>query len=322
MSSGARLIHATAALALPVIVAAFGWSVVAAVLGVIVLLAWRWALGLVAISRKPRSKPMTLDTITASHFVEKVRWNLDLTGLPYTERASAGTLGAFFLGRTVPRLRFATGRVESSVGNSAEILRYLWGAYSAVDARAVRHLEPTPARLELEAEVDRYGHDLQVWVYKHLLEDRELCLRAWGSEDPAVPRWQRWLLRPLFPLLAFLMRRSFRISTASYRKACERIEALLRNIESALSDGRTSLLGGDEPNYTDYAFAAMSGLWLQPRGYGGARGDAVHLPRSGLPAAMRSDVERWSADYPRTTAWINDRYAGRLEPGEAGRPGD
>lgn len=316
MRAGATRLYGAVLLALPVIVAASGWTTAAAVLAVLVLLAWRWAIALLSVARKPRTGAMTLDTISASHFVEKVRWNLDVTGLPYTEQASAGTLGAFFLGRTVPRLRFTTGRTESSIGNSPEILRYLWGAYSATDTDAVRHLEPTPERLELEAEIDRYGRNLQVWIYHHLLDDRELCLKAWGAEDPAVPRWQRWLLPALFPLLAFLIRRSFRISTESYGRACTRIEELLARMDTLLSDGRASILGGDTLNYTDYAFAAMSGLWLQPEGYGGDRGEFIHLPRSRLPAAMQADVERWNDDNPRAVQWILERYASRFGDGE------
>jgi hypothetical protein len=312
----ARQLYMAALLALPVIVAARGWSVTAAVLAIIVLLLWRWAIALVGMARAPASPSMTLDTISASHFVEKVRWNLDLTGLPYTERASAGTLGAFFLGRTVPRLRFTTGRVESSLGNSAEILRYLWGAHAAREPAAVRHLEPTPARLEFEAELDRYGRDLQVWVYHHVLDERDLCLKAWGANDPAVPVWQRWLLRPLYPLLTLLIRRSFRISSDSYQRACSRIEVLLEKVDTLLSDGRASILGGVAQNYTDYAFAAMCGLWLQPSQYGGPNGKAVHLARSSLPAPMRADVERWSEDYPRTVEWVRALYETRSAPDE------
>lgn len=312
MRISARLLYMAALLALPVIVAASSWSVAAAALAVIVLLALRWAIALFGIARDPGSPPMILDTISASHFVEKVRWNLDITGLPYIERPSAGTLGAFFVGRTVPRLRFMTGRVESSLGNSAEILRYLWGAHVAVAPAAVRHLEPTAPRLEFEAELERYGRNLQVWIYHHLLDERELCLKAWGAEDPAVPVWQRWLLRPLYPLLAFLIRRSFRISSDSYQRACSRIEALLDKVDTVLSDGRASILGGDVLNYTDYTFAAMSGLWLQPGNYGAARGKAVHLARSSLPAAMRADIERWSEDYPRAVERVRALYETRL----------
>ena len=82
---------------------------------------------------------LVLDSISVSHFVEKVRWNLDRAGIDYVENASGGTLGAFFAGRTVPRLRIRTGAVRSQIGNSPEILRYLWGAISGRDEHDVSH---------------------------------------------------------------------------------------------------------------------------------------------------------------------------------------
>ena len=41
-------------------------------------------------------------------------------------------------------LRFKSGAVRSEIGNSAEILRYLWGRYSAELGSRAAHLEPTP----------------------------------------------------------------------------------------------------------------------------------------------------------------------------------
>ena len=181
---------------------------------------------------------LELETISASHFVEKVRWCMDRLGIAYSERPVGGTLGAFFLGRSVPVLRFRSGAVRSSIGNSAEILRYLWGRYAAADPQRAAFLEPTKERVELEARLDRYGANLQVWVYYHLLDDRNLTLQAWGANDRATPFWQRWALKLLFPVLRALMRRSFRISEAHYRKSVENIEKLLDYAEGRLADGR------------------------------------------------------------------------------------
>lgn len=122
-----------------------------------------------------------------------------------------------------------------------------------------------------------------------------------------MPLWQRWALRLLFPVQVFLIRRSFRISTTSYKKACERIAELLDGVETQLADGRQSILGGDR-NYTDYAFAALSGAWLQPDGYGGGKADAVLFGRERMPAAMREDVERWCEDHPNAVKWIETLY--------------
>ncbi len=309
MTDRRRLIHAIALYLLPLAVAAYGWSLWGALLAVLLMLAWRWLISISGFVLPEKHPPVVLDSISASHFVEKVRWNMDVAGIDYVEKAAAGTLGAYFLGRTVPRLRFTTGAVRSQVGNSAEILRYLWGAYRVPLGDAVQHLEPTAERLALEEKLDRHGRNLQVWVYHHILEDRNLTVHAWGADDPRTPVWQRWLLHALFPVLSMLIRRSFRITPAGYDKACGHIEALLAEIDATLSDGRASILRGDRRNYTDYQFAAMTGLWLQPRGYGGGKADHVRIERSQATNPMRADIERWIADYPTVVSWVQHLYA-------------
>jgi len=68
----------------------------------------------------------------------------------------------------VPVLHFRTGVVRSSIGNSPEILRYLWGRYGAELGDKTAFLEPDSERLEFEKKIDRIGADLQVWVYFHI----------------------------------------------------------------------------------------------------------------------------------------------------------
>ncbi len=313
MTEKRALVHTIALFLLPIVVAAFGWSVLTAVLIVLLMLLWRWLISLSTFVRPEKVPPVVLETISISHFAEKVRWNMDAAGIDYVERTAGGTLGAFYTGRTVPRMKMTTGAVRSRIGNSAEILRYLWGAYSATHPDTTRHLEPTHDRLAFEQRLDRYGASLQIWVYYHVLDDRALTLRAWGAEDPRVPLWQRWALMVLFPIQVFLIRRSFRISPASYQKACERIAELLDGVEAQLSDGRQSILGGDR-NFTDYTFAALSGAWLQPEGYGAGAADSVRLDRERMPTGMREDVERWCEDHPNVVKWIEKLYAEERRP--------
>lgn len=308
MSGHRKLIHTAFLFLLPLVVAWFGLSAWSAMGLIILMLLWRWAISLSTFILPEKAPELVLDTISASHFVEKVRWNMDYAGIDYVERASGGTLGAFFLGRTVPRLKFQSGAVRSEIGNSAEILRYLWGAYSGTLGEAARHLEPTIERLELEKRLDRYGVNLQVWVYYHLLQDRGLALHMWGADSQDIAAWQRLSLRALFPLLAFLIRRSFRITEKNYEKSCRRIEELLAEMGTALSDGRASVLGGDVQNFTDFTFAALTGLWLQPENYGGGKADFVKVTRDRLPNTMQADIERWSEDNPRVIAWVERRY--------------
>jgi glutathione S-transferase len=309
MTDKRLLIHFVFLTIAPLIVAWLGLSVFTASLFVLLLLVWRWLIVLSGFSIPEKSPQLLLETISISHFVEKVRWSMDRLGVPYTERATGGTLGAFFRGRTVPQLRVRTGSVCSVIGNSPDILRYLWGRYAAEDPAAAAFLEPTAERLELERRLDRHGVNLQVWIYYRLLADREMTLQAWGVNNPLVPLWQRQLLRLLFPLLAALVRRAFSVNDVNFARSVGHIEELLADLNSHLTDKRKSLLGGDELNYTDLAFASMTGLWLMPAGYGGGKADYVRLERHRLPAPMRADIEAWESAFPRAVAFVGGLYS-------------
>ena len=304
------VVHAAFVIALPVIVAAFGLSVLSAAALVGLALLWRWGLAMTALVAKPGDTPAyEIDTIPMSHFAEKARWCLDRLGVEYTERPSAGIIGVLFTGRTVPRLRFRTGRTRSSLGNSAEILRYLWGAHAATLGEKAAFLEPTEERLDWERRLDRYGVDLQVWVYYHILDERDVTLRLWGGDDPAVPGWQRLLARAIYPLLALFLRRAFAIDARHYAKAVEHVERILRDVENQLEDGRTTLGGEGAPTFVDLTYAALSGLWLQPAGYGGGRAEDCLIRRDALPPPMQADIEAWIENYPKATQLIETLYA-------------
>ncbi len=294
---------------LPVAIAATGSGIVVAAAAVLAMLVWRVGLALAGFVSPAAQPDVVLESISASHFVEKVRWTLDRLGLDYAERPAAGAIGAFFAGRTVPRLNFRSGAVRSSIGNSAEIMRYLWGRYGELLGERAEFLRPTAARTEFEARIDRVGVDLQVWVYHHLLGHRELTLKAWGYRAAAVPGWQRALLPPLLPLLQALIRRSFRITPGRYAKAVEHIDELLSDSERRLSEHPESLLGETGPSYVDYWFAAANGLWLAPENYGSVAAIAVRIERAEAPAPMRHDIERWCERYPLSVAFIERLYA-------------
>jgi hypothetical protein len=313
MASKRLLLHSAFTLLAPIIVAWLGLSVAAAVALVLLLLAWRWAVAVAGMLAPEQAPAIQLDSISVSHFVEKVRWCMDRLQLEYTEKQSAATLGVWFLGRTVPRLRIRTGAVESSLGNSPEILRYLWGAYGTSSEHG-RFLEPTAERLDLEHRLDRYGRNLQVWIYYHLPQDPDLLLHAWGVHSPNVPGWQKQLLKLLRPLLTLLIQKAFRATTSHCQRAVEHIETLLQEMDTALGDGRASILGDPSINYTDIAFASLSGAWLMPAGYGGGKADAVRIEHDAMPEAMRADVDRWTRDYPNATAFIERLYAKERKP--------
>lgn len=312
MSAMARnrlLIHSIFLVLLPIIVAWAGLNVPSAIAVVALTLLWRWLVVLSGIVAPEKGPQIVLETISASHFVEKVRWCMDRLGTEYTEQQSGGTLGAYFTGRTVPRLRVRTGIVQTVIGNSPDILRYLWATSFASHGDKATFLEPTATRLELEQSLDRYGRNLQVWVYYHLLQDRQLTLHVWGADNPRVPAWQRAALRVLFPVLAALIRKSFSITDEHYARAVSHVDELLGSVETQLADGRRSILGGDTINYTDIAFAALSGLWMQPAGYGGGQAELSRIERDQMSEEMRTDIQQWSEDHPKATALVSGLYA-------------
>ncbi len=309
MARNRLLIHSIFLLLLPLAVAYFGLGLPTTLLLLLLLLLWRWAIVLSGIVMPEKGPAIVLETISASHYVEKVRWCLDRLGIEYAEQQSGGTLGVFFTGRTVPQLRVRTGLVQSVIGESPDILRYVWARSYSTAGDAAEFLEPTRERVALEQKLDRYGRNLQVWLYYHLLPHSDLTLRAWGSGNPRVPWWHKLALRVLRPLQAALIRRSFRITEEHYAKSVLHIEELVEKLDMQLADGRQSILGGDTINYTDIAFAAFSGLWMQAEGYGGGKAESERISIDEMPAGMREDVTRWLEDYPKARAFVARLYA-------------
>ena len=183
--------------------------------------------------------------------------------MPYEEEHTAGILGALFRGRTVPRLYVTTGRVTSIVGNSPEILRYLWGRYGVEQGEHAAFLQPTAAAVELEHKFDEYGVDLQRWIYSHILSHKEFTLHIWWREDPTLPAWQRSTLTVLYPLLRLFMQQVFHLSPSVKQTSRESIELVLGDVGERLADGQTSLLGGPL-SFVDITFAALSAPWVDP----------------------------------------------------------
>lgn len=311
-----------ALVATPLLVAMFGLDFFAASGLLFAVLAWRWGVTLGALVAQPTGPNLRLETIPASHFVEKVRWSLDRLQVEYVEVPDTGALGVFTAGRTVPRLRVRTGSVTSVIGNSSDILRYLWGRYGLESEGRADFLQPSAEAVELETRLDRYGVDLQRWIYYHILPHRPLTLRAWGAEDPRLPAWQRMSVTLLYPVLRWLMRRTFRLGAAAHERVVQRIEALLSDMEARLSDGRRSVLGGEELSFVDITLASLSGLWLQPRAYGAGKAEAERMPATLAPAEMLADIDRWRAAYPDLTAYVerlyrDERMSGRSAAGPA-----
>jgi glutathione S-transferase len=292
-----RLLHLLGLYLLPVVVAWAGWGVVAALATMlaacVVGIALRLAVSLRAL-RRPQAR-LRLHTITFSHYAEKARWCLDRLGVPYDEVPNIGVLGVLLTGRTVPWLEVPPGLTR--ISESSRILRYLWGEYAGLlPGDRTWFLEPTPAALELETRLDRrLGNDVRIWLYENLLQQRELSFRAWGSEEPSIPRWQRVLLLTARPVLAFAVRRMLGVTPARAARSLARTQEIFDEMDALLADGRPYLTGSTL-TFADITFASLGALAVLPPEYPGNRLSGPRMTANDIRApAWLAEVERFRA---------------------------
>lgn len=210
--------------------------------------------------------PLRLITIGFSHYCEKARWALDRAGLAYREedhvpllhwRASLGAGG----GRTVPVL-VTPDRV---LRESNDILRY-----ADEHTPPARRLFPEDAalRAEVEALVADFGRGLgpavRRFVYFHVLQRRDVAVELLGCTGP---KWERGLVRRIFPVMAAMMKRGLKITPEATERSRARVEATLASVEARLADGRRYLVG-DRFTAADLTFAALGAILVLPPQYG------------------------------------------------------
>jgi glutathione S-transferase len=302
-----RVVHLFVLYALPVVVAAAGWGVAAAVGAAIAVFVLGLGARVLVTLRALRQRELRLrlHTITFSHYVEKARWCLDRLGVPYDEVPNIGILGVLLSGRTVPWLEVPPGLTR--IGDSSRILRFLWGEYAGVlPADRTWFLEPTPAALQLEAQLDRrLGIDVRVWLYEHLLREPDLSYRSWGIAEPGIPRWQRALLLVLRPVLAFAVRRMLGVTPARAERALARTQEIFEEMDALLADGRRYLTGSTL-TFADITFASLGALAVLPPEYPGNR--------LGGPRLTLDDVRdlEWKAEVERFRARPSGQFILRL----------
>ena len=234
-----------------------------------------------------KSEHYILESISVSHYVEKVRWALDRLETPYVEKPDIGIFGLLFKARTVPVLKAPSSRV--SIGNSSDILRYLWGVHCTNPKASF--LEPTEEALELEAQMDKYGEHVRRWGYYYILEEPAACKRFWGLYQDEVPKWQRRLLTILFPFLRSILKRLLRINEKGAAKSLNKVLAMYDQMDQRLSDGRAYLLGGEEPSFVDLTWASLSSVILMPEQYGGGAIEESRPQLSLVPETARKVIE-------------------------------
>lgn len=221
-------------------------------------------------------------TIPLSHYCERARWALDLSGISYREESHVPLFHRLATsragGRTVPVLVLGSEVID----DSAAIVRW-------VDQRVPRlglfpsNPEERQSVVEYERFIEReIGPHVRRWAYGHLLNQYRLLKPCFTRGAPMIER----LLAPATVRLTLpLIRRAYRIDPARAQQSLRRARAALDEIGSRLTPDCQYLVGS-QLSAADLTLGALTAPLIFPGQYGGV------LPGlETVPAAMRAEVE-------------------------------
>jgi glutathione S-transferase len=195
---------------------------------------------------------LQLLTFAISHFSEKARWTLDLSGFDYAERHLLP--GPHMLvtrrlarGTSVPILQH-DGRAIQGSGAILDYVQHELGA---------KRLAPEPACAaectRLEALADKaFGLGVQQILYAMLLDEPKLVIDLWTQRGP---RYGRGFYALTYPAIASVVRRMYRIDPVTVEHARDRFRRAMDETDRALS-GKHYLLG-DRLSRADITVASL-----------------------------------------------------------------
>ena len=196
----------------------------------------------------------TLYTFAMSHYSEKIRWTLDVAGLPYRERVMAPVFHmapALMMGKRGQTSLPVLQRGDLAIQDSARILTWLHEQGLALELMPLAHLQEVR---DVESRFNAIGKDVARLLYARSFgKADDHIVRMWTEHATAL---QSAAIKAAYPLICWGFRRKLRINTASAQRAEQRIHEAVSWLERALSDGRTYLVG-DQLSVADITAAAL-----------------------------------------------------------------
>ncbi|HRI66389.1 MAG TPA: glutathione S-transferase family protein [Polyangium sp.] len=235
-----------------------------------------------------QDEPFLLVTIPQSHFCEKARWALDRLNARYEEERHLPMLhlpATLLRGgkRTTPLLKTRAGVFD----DSTDILHYLDG-FLETDKKLFPVENPARAAVEqLENHFDEIlGPATRLWVYTHLLPNKELSLTI---VEHSVPRYQALIGKAMFGVVRGMMAWRLDMKAGAEVSSLKDIHTIFDEVAERLADGRRYLIA-DRFTAADLTFASLAAVLLLPPEYGGP------LPTPEMcPPAMKKLVEELRA---------------------------
>lgn len=195
---------------------------------------------------------ITLYTYAVSQSSEKVRWALDSTGIPYTERrltpflhraiAGDGLLGS------VPVME-ADGE---TIPDSTRIFEWL-ELHRAPFSLIPRDTTVRAEAMAAESRFDMVAVHLLRLVYGELLRHEDLALRLWSLDANPL---QGLALRTGFPLIARLFEAGLDASEVARRRSQRIVDRAIGELDRLAESGR-HFIAGDTLTVADITAAAL-----------------------------------------------------------------
>jgi glutathione S-transferase len=220
----------------------------------------------------------TLYQFPISHYCEKVRWLLDVKGLPYTLKNLMPGLHRGVAKRLAKGSGTLPVLVDGSValGDSTEIALHLERTYPSPALLP----PPGPERdraLELEEYFDEIGVHVRRWAYGHIIHGGANLGRMMFGEYPAP---QRWLGRLMVPLIKRILVRQYHLHPPQLEESRLKVLEGLDRLEREIGSDPSRYLVGSSLTIADIAAASLlAGLVLAEGSPYAARPD-VPVPKA------------------------------------------
>lgn len=240
---------------LPLVISFYKFSVITTI---IIILLWGLFKLFIKFAGPEPPKKLKLNSILISHYSEKVRWCLEYCNIEFEEEFDSAIFGILFFNRSIPTLYNPSAR--TTVGNSSDILRYIYGSYCAQNDKVSKLLTPTKESLEMESLFDaKLGRAIQRIFYFELYRTESLkdtMLICWGSKSDKIPFYQKILLQILFPVYKHALRHFLNLNEKTYKNSMSDIEEIFELVEKRLS--KNKFIMGDELTFVDITFCSLA----------------------------------------------------------------